>query len=51
MEDYLEDIRNKIKRKINVEKIEIINNSQKHKSHKFFDKNKYHLHLKIKFTP
>ena len=48
MENYLEDIRNRLKKKIKVEKIEIINNSQKHKSHKFFDKNKYHLHLKIK---
>jgi stress-induced morphogen len=48
MENYLEDIINRLKKKIKVEKIEIINNSQKHKGHKFFDKNKYHLHLKIK---
>ena len=48
MENYLEDIINRLKKKIKVEKIEIINNSQIHKGHKFFDKNKYHLHLKIK---
>ena len=29
-------------------KLEIINNSQKHKGHKFFSEDKYHLHLKIK---
>ena len=48
MENYLEDIRNRLKKKIKVEKIEIINNSQKHKGHKFFSEDKYHLHLKIK---
>ena len=26
----------------------IIDNSKKHKGHKFFSENKYHLHLKIK---
>ena len=36
-----------MKKKINLEKIEIIDNSHKHKGHKFFSKDKYHLHLKI----
>ena len=47
MENYLKDIEKKLKEKINFEKIEIIDNSYKHKGHKFFSKEKYHLHLKI----
>ena len=48
MENYLENIKKKIEKKIRFEKLEIINNSQKHKGHKFFSEDKYHLHLKIK---
>jgi stress-induced morphogen len=48
MENYLKSIEKKLKEKINFEKLEIIDNSQKHKGHKFFSEEKYHLHLKIK---
>ena len=48
MENYFKDIESKLAEKINFEKLEIINNSHKHKSHKFFSEEKYHLHLKIK---
>ena len=48
MENYLQDIKKKLENKINFEKIEIINNTEKHKNHKFFTKEKYHLHLKVK---
>ena len=48
MEDYLKDIQNRLKEKISFEEIEIIDNTYKHKKHKFFNKNKCHLHLKIK---
>ena len=48
MENYFKDIEKKLKEKINFEKLEIIDNSQKHKEHKFFSEEKYHLHLKIK---
>ena len=48
MENYFKDIEKKLKEKINFEKLEIIDNSQKHKGHKFFSEEKYHLHLKIK---
>ena len=48
MENYLKIVEDKLKKKINLEKIEIINNSHKHKGHKFFSEEKYHLHLKIK---
>ena len=34
--------------KISYEKLEIVDNSLKHKGHKFFSEDKYHLHLKIK---
>ena len=48
MEDYLQNIKKKLEKKINFEKIEIIDNSHRHQRHKFFDKEKYHLHLKVK---
>ena len=48
MEDYFKDIKKRLEKKINFEKLEIINNSHKHKGHKFFSEEKYHLHLKIK---
>ena len=48
MEYNFKDIENKLQKKINFEKLEIIDNSHKHVNHKFFSKDKYHLHLKIK---
>ena len=48
MENYFKDIEKRLKEKINFEELEIIDNSQKHKGHKFFSEEKYHLHLKIK---
>ena len=48
MENYLKKIKEKLIDKVVLEKLEIINNSHKHKGHKFFSKDKYHLHLKIK---
>ena len=38
----------KIEMKIEIEDIEIVDNSHKHKGHKSFSPEKYHLHLKIK---
>ena len=48
MENYFKHIEIKLKEKINFEELKIIDNSQKHKGHKFFSEEKYHLHLKIK---
>ena len=48
MENYFKDIEKKLKAEINFGKLEIIDNSEKHKGHKFFSEEKYHLHLKIK---
>ena len=48
MKNYFIEIEKKLKKKIILEKIEIIDNSHKHRSHRFFSKDKYHLQLKIK---
>ena len=48
MENYFKEIEKKLEKKIKFEKLEIIDNSDKHRSHKFFSKDRYHLHLKIK---
>ena len=48
MENYFNSIEKKLREKISFEKLEIIDNSEKHKRHKFFSKERYHLHLKIK---
>ena len=48
MKDYLKSIEKKLKNNFEVENIKITDNSSKHKNHKFFDENKYHILLKIK---
>ena len=48
MENYFNHIEKKLKEKINFEELEIVDNSRKHKGHKFFSEDKYHLQLKIK---
>ena len=48
MENYFKELEKKLEQKISFESIKIIDNSHKHKGHKFFSEEKYHLHLKIK---
>ena len=48
MKNYFDEINNKLKKKFVIEKIESVDNSSKHKGHKYFSPEKYHLHLKIK---
>ena len=48
MKNYFLDIKKKLKEKIKIENIEIIDNSDKHKHHKFYSPEKFHLHIKIK---
>ena len=36
MENYFKTIENKIKKKVDYQKLEIIDNSYKHKGHRFF---------------
>tara|TARA_B100000963_G_scaffold333242_1_gene325443 strand:+ start:1006 stop:1263 length:258 start_codon:yes stop_codon:yes gene_type:complete len=47
MNNYFEEIKKRLRENINLENIEIIDNTQKHKGHKSFNPEKYHLELKI----
>ena len=48
MKNYFERVETKLKGQIEIEELLIVDNSHKHKSHKFFSPEKLHLHLKIK---
>ena len=48
MKNYFDEICKKLTNKIKIEHIEIVDNSYKHKGHKSFSPEKFHLHLKIK---
>ena len=48
MNNYFDEIRTKLNNEIELEDIEIVDNSHKHKGHKFYSPEKLHLHLKIK---
>ena len=48
MKNYFEEIRSKINKEIEFENIEIVDNSHKHRGHKSYSPEKFHLHLKIK---
>ena len=48
MKNYFEEICEKLNIEIEIEHIDIVDNSNKHKKHKSFSPEKFHLHLKIK---
>ena len=48
MKNYFDEINKKLKKQIEIEELIIVDNSHKHKGHKFFSPEKFHLHLKIK---
>ena len=48
MNNFFEDIISKLKKEIEIEQIEIVDNSHEHIYHKSFSPDKLHLHLKIK---
>ena len=48
MNNYFEEIKHKLMKQIKIEEINIINNSDKHKTHRFFDPEKFHLRIKLK---
>ena len=48
MKNYFEKICIKLKEEIKIENVDIVDNSHKHKKHKSFSPEKFHLHLKIK---
>jgi|TARA_B110000881_G_C18145937_1_gene303808 stress-induced morphogen len=50
MNDFLSYVENKIRKNIKIEKILIIDNSNQHKKHRYFDPEKYHLKLEIQST-
>ena len=48
MKNYFKEIRTKLIKEIEIEDLEIIDNSHKHIGHKSYSPKKFHLHLKIK---
>ena len=48
MKNYFDFINKKLKKQIAIEELLIVDNSHKHKGHKFFTPDKFHLHLKIR---
>ena len=48
MKNYFDEIDARLKKQIEIEELLIVDNSHKHKDHKFFSPEKFHLHLKIK---
>ena len=48
MKNYFDEICKKLNKEIEIEDIKIVDNSHKHKGHKFFSPEKFHLQLKIK---
>ena len=48
MNNFFGHIISKLKKEIEIEQIEIVDNSHKHVKHKSFSPEKFHLHLKIK---
>tara|TARA_A100001015_G_scaffold260391_1_gene305054 strand:+ start:285 stop:542 length:258 start_codon:yes stop_codon:yes gene_type:complete len=48
MKNYFEEISTKLNNEIQIEYIEIVDNSHKHKGHKSFSPERFHLHLRIK---
>ena len=48
MKNYFKEIRTKLIKEIEIDDLEIIDNSHKHIGHKSYSPEKFHLHLKIK---
>ena len=48
MKNYFVEIRSKLKKEINFEDLEIVDNSYKHIKHKSYSTGKLYLHLKFK---
>ena len=48
MNNFFDSIIVKLKKNLQIEHVEIVDNSYKHRRHKSFSPDKYHLHLKVK---
>ena len=49
MKNYFEEIDKKLKEQIKIEELKIVDNSYKHKGHKFFSPDKLPCLIKIRF--
>ena len=47
MKNFIENLEEKIRKNIQLSKIEVLDNTVKHKKHKTFQKNKFHITLII----
>ena len=47
MKNFIENLEDKIRKNIQLSKIEILDNTRKHKKHKTFQKDKFHITLII----
>ena len=47
MKNYFKEIQSKLNEELELENIEIVDNSHKHKGHKFYKPEKFHLKLNI----
>ena len=45
MKNFIKDLEDKLKKNIQLSKIEIIDNTHLHRTHKYFKKGKYHISL------
>ena len=48
MKEYIDYITNKIQKSFDITEVQVIDNSELHRGHKFFNEEKYHLCLEIK---
>ena len=48
MKNYFDEIKSKLKEQVEIEELVLVDNSHKHKGHKVFSPEKFHLHLKVK---
>ncbi len=48
MNIYFDGIKEKLLNEFKIENLEIVDNTNKHKGHRHFSPNKFHIHLKIK---
>ena len=48
MKNYFDEIKSKLKKQVEIEELVLVDNSHKHKGHKFFSPEKFHLNLKVK---
>ena len=48
MKNYFDEICKKLKKEIAIEDIKIVDNSHKHKGHRYYSSEKFHLKLKIR---